>query len=210
MPTVVAAGAGAVPQGALKPYWRQTTNTQLSPQLQQQWERVAADNGTAFAIKVDTIGSPEEGIAAATMCQIDVDGHHCVGGDAWVLDAKIFRFDCQGRFADVTNGGGSGWQVAPPYSVIGRASQIVCAKAGLGQASKPQRESKLQPDAQITAPGATLVLSAEPASCGSMPIDFVGDSSQGDRLPLTDAPACSVTGEISKIACAGAAPEAKR
>jgi hypothetical protein len=82
MPTVVGSSAGATQERGLKPYTRQTTTAQLTPP-QQQWERVAADNGAAFAIKLDTVGSPEKGIAAATMCQIDVDGHHCVGGDGW-------------------------------------------------------------------------------------------------------------------------------
>src|SRR6266404_2739856 len=91
MPTVVGGDAGVTQERGLKPHSGQATIAQLTPP-QQQWMRVAADNGAAFAIKLDTIGSPEKGIAAATICQIDVSGHHCVGGDAWVLHAKIFWF----------------------------------------------------------------------------------------------------------------------
>ncbi|MGY3689979.1 hypothetical protein ACVIGA_000059 [Bradyrhizobium sp. USDA 3240] len=172
MTTVVGAGPGTTQERLLAPSSRQAP----TGPPQQQWERVAADNGAAFAIKLDTIGRPEKGIAAATMCQIDVDGHHCVGGDyAWVLDAKIFWFDCRGHFADVTHSGGSGWQVAPPYSVIGRASQIVCEKAGIDQTSKPRSESSIRPDAQIPAPDGAQAPSLAAASGGTMPIDFVGD-----------------------------------
>ncbi|WP_166295109.1 hypothetical protein [Bradyrhizobium sp. 2S1] len=175
VPTMVCAGAGAKQERELKPYTRQTTTAQLTPP-QQQWAPVSADNGAAFAIKLDTVGGPEKGIAAATMCQIDVDGHHCVGGDdAWVLNAKIFWFDCRGHFADVTHPAGSGWQVAPPYSVIGRASQIVCEKAGVDQTTKPHHESNIQPDAQVPTSVATPESSLGPVSLGNMPIDFVGD-----------------------------------
>lgn len=109
----------------LRPGSRQAVNARSD--RAQRWVRLEADNGAAFAIDVGDIGHPEGGIVAAKMCQLDVGGHQCVGGPSWILDAKLFWFDCRGYYADVTNAPAvSGWLPAPQDSVIGRASTLAC------------------------------------------------------------------------------------
>jgi hypothetical protein len=86
--------------------------------------RVTADNGAVYAIIPGTAGRLEGTHAAASVCQIDVDGKHCVGGDSWVLEVRQYWFDCKGHYADVDSS--SGWQVAAPSSVARALSDLVC------------------------------------------------------------------------------------
>jgi hypothetical protein len=109
----------------LRPRSRQAMNARAD--RSQRWVQLKAANGAIFAVDVGDVGHPEGQIVAAKMCQVDVDGRHCIGGDSWILAAKLFWFDCQGRYADVTNTPSvNGWQPAPPDSVIGHASALVC------------------------------------------------------------------------------------
>jgi hypothetical protein len=98
-----------------------------SPAAAADWPHVTADDGSIYAVVPTSIGRPGGGWAAASVCQIDVDGHHCVGGDAWVMSARILWFDCKGHYADMTNPPSTGWQVAAPLS-IARAYPIWSAR----------------------------------------------------------------------------------
>ncbi len=107
----------------------------------QKWVRIKAANGAEYAIDIGNVGHPENGIVSAIMCQVDVDHHHCVGGIAHEMYLRTLWFDCRGHYADVTHPAVAlpGWQVAPPYSVIGRASDMVCQKTkSLSNEHKPQ------------------------------------------------------------------------
>lgn len=85
------------------------------------WRRIEADNGAAFAIEMNSIAHYNNGTADAAICVLD-------NGMCARWNMGRFHFDCQGHYMDLDNMP-AGAQPAPPRSVIGRMAALACAGA---------------------------------------------------------------------------------
>jgi hypothetical protein len=84
----------------------------------QDFKKVEADNGSAYAIDLNSIAKRGRE-TVAIICPVEAGV--CV-------PRNMFRvaFDCKGHYVDIDHGGGP--TAAPPHSLIGRMADIACAK----------------------------------------------------------------------------------
>ena len=99
---------------------------------------IEADNGAIYkvdmgAIKYQTLENGFGGIWSRAETSVRI-----VQGDEYI--PKYFYFDCRGHFVDADTMGGFP-QYAPPRSVIGRISALVCAKLSTRPADHPRSDA---------------------------------------------------------------------
>lgn len=125
---------GALMRGAFRIFFTSVFLVGLPLQAQevfaqnpvQKWQRVEADNGSAFALDLNSLARFSDGGVLIIVCNLDND--ICP-----IQNQSRFKFDCRGHYIDVDRRGPL--QSAPPRSVAGKMAEIVCSSPNSSQPS---------------------------------------------------------------------------
>lgn len=96
-------------------------STAISSAPTENWRRIEADNGSVYAVDLNSISHNTDGSAGVVACVVDND---------LCIPPNITRllFDCRGHYRDIDRGS-SALLIVPPRSVVGRIAPLACAGA---------------------------------------------------------------------------------
>ncbi len=100
------------------------------------WQTVEADNGRIYKVRMDSIARGFWGPGSAEVHVYTPEGESTF----YPPHLHRFAFDCRGHYSDI--GGPLGWYYAPPRSVIGVISAMVCAPKSKTRSTPTAAESK--------------------------------------------------------------------